>query len=62
MSAERPAAYVDLHGVPLTPEDETMMLLTGFAVRDPDGVLRITEKGSVWVQEWCRRKREEATR
>lgn len=48
--------YETIRDVPLTAEDEKMMLFTGFAVRDPDGALRLTEMGSQWVSEWCQKR------
>jgi hypothetical protein len=51
---------VDIPDVPLTPEDEALMLLYGFAKRDPDGVLALTDRGNEWVREWCRKRIGEA--
>ena len=45
-----------IHDVPLSDEDVAMMLLTGFARRDPDGVLALTDKGNAWLREWCQRR------
>lgn len=47
--------------VPLTEEDEALMILAGFAFRAPDDVLTLTEKGSEWIQAWCRARTESAT-
>jgi hypothetical protein len=46
---------------PLTPEDESLMVLTGFAVRASDGILTLTDDGNAWVGEWCRKQIEAAT-
>jgi hypothetical protein len=39
--------------VELTDQDVALMLVFGFARRDPDGVLSLTDKGSEWLHGWC---------
>lgn len=35
--------------------NRAMMIFTGFAVEDPDGILRITDKGSDFILDYVRR-------
>ena len=44
-----------VYDVPLTDEDEAMMIATGFAVRTADGALELTEQACTFILDWCRR-------
>lgn len=50
------SSAAEILDVPLSDADVAMMLLTGFARRDPDGVLALTEKGGEWLREWCKKE------
>lgn len=56
MNTPDAASIYEILDVPLSDADVAMMLLTGFARRDPDGVLALTEKGGEWVREWCKKE------
>lgn len=47
-----------MHEIEVNVADETAaeLVLLGFWTRDPDGGYTLTDKGSKWVREWCRKQ------
>lgn len=48
--------------VQVTDEEIAHLTLAGFWKPDEDGVLRLTNDGSAWLREWCKKRLAETER